>query len=154
MTCAETQLKMVLLMGIREEELVQCLISMDTGAPLQDVVTCCRSYEAARNTASAIQSSPSQLCAISAYKKGKRRDKAASSLQQAPSGQRGKPPAVEATQPCQCCSHRHVPGLCHAADGTCNNCRRKGHWARTAKCPAKEAQCRACKKTGHYDKCC
>lgn len=154
MTCAETQLKMVLLMGIKDEELVQRLLSMDTGAPLKDVVTFCRSYEAARDTASAIQSSPSQLCAVSAYKKGKRRDKAASSPRQASSGQRGKPPTSEATHSCQCCSRQHEPGQCPAADGTCNNCGRKGHWARTAKCPAKDVQCRACKKEGHYDKYC
>ncbi|XP_050705813.1 uncharacterized protein LOC126991118 [Eriocheir sinensis] len=69
-TCAETQLKMVLLMGIREKELVQRLISMDTGAPLRDVVTCCRSYEAARNTASAIQSSPMLLPPARAWSDG------------------------------------------------------------------------------------
>ncbi|XP_045120473.1 uncharacterized protein LOC123509916 [Portunus trituberculatus] len=153
-TCAETQLKMVLLMGIREEELVQRLISMDSGAPLQDLVTCCRSYEAARNTASAIQSSPSQLFSISAYRRGKRRDKATSSLQQPPSEQRGKPAAVDVSQPCQCCSRRHSYGQCPAVDSTCSNCGRKGHWAKTARCPAKDTQCRACKKTGHYDKCC
>ncbi|XP_045105474.1 uncharacterized protein LOC123500985 [Portunus trituberculatus] len=145
---------MVLLMGIREEELVQRLISMDSGAPLQDLVTCCRSYEAARNTASAIQSSPSQLFSISAYRRGKRRDKAASSLQQPPSEQRGKPAAVDVSQPCQCCSRRHSYGQCPAVDSTCSNCGRKGHWAKTARCPAKDTQCRACKKTGHYDKCC
>lgn len=153
-TCAETQLKMVLLMGIRDEELVQRLLSLDTGAPLQDLVTLCRSYEAARNTASAIQSSPSQLCAISAYKKGKRHDKAASSPQQTPSGQRGKHPVAETTLTCQSCTRRHAPSQCPATDSTCNNCGRKGHWAKTAKCPAKETQCRVCKKTGHYDKCC
>ncbi|KAG0711208.1 hypothetical protein GWK47_021100 [Chionoecetes opilio] len=56
MTCAEIQLKMVLLMGVRDEELIQRLISLDTGASLQDVVTCCRSFEATRHTASAIYS--------------------------------------------------------------------------------------------------
>ncbi|KAG0718950.1 hypothetical protein GWK47_051498 [Chionoecetes opilio] len=39
MTCVEIQLKMVLLMGVRDEELIQCLISLDTGASLQDLVT-------------------------------------------------------------------------------------------------------------------
>ncbi|KAG0719861.1 hypothetical protein GWK47_049621 [Chionoecetes opilio] len=83
MTCAEIQLKMVLFMGVRDKELIQPLISLDTGASLHDVVTCCRSFEATRNAASAIHSSPSQLRATSTYKKGRRRDKtpqAASSI--------------------------------------------------------------------------
>ncbi|KAG0724288.1 hypothetical protein GWK47_040884 [Chionoecetes opilio] len=86
MTCAEIQLKMVLLMGVRDEELIQRLISLDTGASLQDVVTCCRSFEATRHTASAIYSSPSQLRAMSTYKKGRRHDKTPHSPQQPPSG--------------------------------------------------------------------
>ncbi|KAG0697957.1 hypothetical protein GWK47_026177 [Chionoecetes opilio] len=72
MTCAEIQLKMVFLMGVRDEELIQRLISLDTGASLLDVVTCCRSLEATCKTASAIHSSPSQLRAMSTYKKGRR----------------------------------------------------------------------------------
>lgn len=85
-SCAETQVKMVLIMIIREE-LIQRLISMDAGAPLLDLVTCCCSFKAARNTASTIQSLPSQLFSVSAYRRGKRRDKAASSIQHPPSGQ-------------------------------------------------------------------
>ncbi|KAG0715833.1 hypothetical protein GWK47_011033 [Chionoecetes opilio] len=90
MPCAEIQLKMVLLMGVRDEELIQRLISLDTGASLQDVVTCCRSYEATRHTASAIYSSPSQLRVTSTFKKGRRHDKTPHSPQQPSSGQRVK----------------------------------------------------------------
>ncbi|KAG0715202.1 hypothetical protein GWK47_001358 [Chionoecetes opilio] len=90
MTCAEIQLKMVLLMGVRDEELIQRLISLDTGASLQDVVTCCRSFEVTRHTASVIYSSPSQLRAMSTYKKGRRHDKTPHSPQLPPSGQRVK----------------------------------------------------------------
>ena len=60
---------MVILMGVRDQELVQRLISLDTAASLQEFVTCCRSFEAARTTASAIHASPSQLRIISSYKK-------------------------------------------------------------------------------------
>ncbi|KAK8374220.1 hypothetical protein O3P69_011974 [Scylla paramamosain] len=52
------------------------------------------------------------------------------------------------------CNSYHAPDQCPAADGTCNNCGRKGHWARTSSCPAKEVQCRSFKKTGHYDRRC
>ena len=68
-TCDETQLNMVMLMSVKEEEIVQRLISLNAGAPLQDVVTCCHSFEAARDTSSTIQSAPSQLCAIFTYKR-------------------------------------------------------------------------------------
>lgn len=57
--CAGTQLKMVLLMGIKDK-LVQHLISLDANASLQIFVMCCRSYEATRTTASAFHASPSQ----------------------------------------------------------------------------------------------
>ncbi|KAK7068227.1 hypothetical protein SK128_025383 [Halocaridina rubra] len=68
LTCAKTQIKMVVLMGFRDEKLIQRLISMDTRASLQVVVNCCHFYEATQSTASAIHSSPSHLCTISSYK--------------------------------------------------------------------------------------
>ncbi|KAG0709958.1 hypothetical protein GWK47_023771 [Chionoecetes opilio] len=84
-TCAEIQLKMVLLMGVRDEELIQRLISLDTGASLQEVVTV-RSLEATRQTASAIYSSPKQLRVMSTYKKRQAHDKTPHSPQQPTSG--------------------------------------------------------------------
>ena len=148
-TCAEIQLKMVLLMGVREEELVRRLISLDTGASLQDVVTCCRSFEATQTAASAIHSSPSQLCALSSYKKGKCRDKITHSSQQVSSAHCEKTSDGNSTSsayPCPFCAHQHGSGKCSTADGTCFNCGGKGHWAKTDKCPAKKAICRLCKK--------
>jgi len=68
-TCAEAQLKMILLMGVKDEELVQRLISLHADASLQEMVTCYRSFEATKDAASAIHSSPSQLCAVSSYKR-------------------------------------------------------------------------------------
>ena len=152
-TCAETQLKMVLLMGVRDEDLVQRLIALDSSATLQEFVTCCRSYEAARATASAIHSSPSQMCAVSAYKRQKRSEKTRPPQTNAPTTHRDKSPQ-HAAAPCQSCSRQHGQSRCPATDATCLNCGRKGHWAKTAKCPAKNVQCRYCTITGHYDKCC
>lgn len=160
LTCAEIQLKMVILMGLRDEELVQKLISMPAGASLQEVVTCCRSFEATRTAASAIHSSPSQVCQVSAYKQQKRRDKQPSSVHQPTSGQSEKTSSTTPPSPtsqdhhCKSCARRHAPGKCPATDSTCANCGRKGHWAKTDKCPARNTQCRYCKKQGHYDKCC
>ncbi|KAG0714186.1 hypothetical protein GWK47_014602 [Chionoecetes opilio] len=157
MTCTEIQLKIVLLMGVRDEELIQRLISLDTGASLQDVVTCCRSFEATCHTASVIYSSPSQLRVMSTYKKGRRHDKTPHSPQQPPSGQRVKTQHRTAVpspvHPCQSCARRHGP-KCPARAASCYNCGRQGHWAGTDKCPTKTAQCRLCTRTGHYDRFC
>lgn len=150
--CAETQIKMVILMGVRDEQLVQKLISLDSNASLQDVITCCRSYEATRATASAIHSSPSQMCAVSAYKKqqGREKHKKASN-----SGHRGTSPSQKSSgHQCPSCGRTHGPSQCPASASNCTNCGRKGHWAKRQKCPANTAQCRHCKRTGHFDKCC
>ena len=142
--CEETQLKMIILMGVRDEELVQKLISLDTTASLQDVVNTCRSYEAARKATSDIRSPGPRMYATSTYKKQKGYEKAAASISSS------KPP-----DPCQSCARLHASSAkCPAVDSTCKNCGRKGHWARTQKCPAATAQCRACSRIGHFDKCC
>ncbi|XP_068246810.1 uncharacterized protein [Palaemon carinicauda] len=59
--CEETQMKMIILIGIRDGELVQKLISLDATASLQEVVNTCHSYEAARSATSAIRAPTSQL---------------------------------------------------------------------------------------------
>ena len=143
-TCEETQLKMVILMGVRDEELVQKLISLDATASLQDVVNTCRSYEATRTAASAIRAPPSQLCATSTYKKQKGHKKTVASPQ--PS----KPAA-----PCQFCARQHSStDKCPATESNCRNCGHRGHFARTVKCPATTSQCQFCSRMGHYEKQC
>ncbi|XP_068229364.1 uncharacterized protein [Palaemon carinicauda] len=133
--CEDTQLKMIILMGIRDAELVQKLIALDAISPLQDFVTTCRSYEAGKTATSAICGLPSQLCAVSAYRRSKKSS--------------GKPAFL-----CQYCSRQHEPDKCPAANSTCKNCDRVGHWSRTLKCPASKVQCRHCHRIGHFDKCC
>ena len=145
-TCEETQLKMIILMGVRDEELTQRLISLDTTSSLRDVVATCRSYEAARSATSAIRAPPTQLCAISAYKKDKKNRRLDKALQ----SQQHSTPATF----CPSCARQHGSEKCPAANSTCGSCSRSGHWARTVKCPAKSVQCRLCGHTGHYDKCC
>lgn len=142
--CEETQLKMIILMGVRDEELTQKLISLDTTASLQDTVNACRSYEAARTATSAIRAPTSQLCAVSAYKKQKHRRK---------SGTSSSPQHQDAS--CQSCARKHGShDKCPAADSTCTNCGYKGHWAKAPRCPAIKVQCRHCDQQGHYDRCC
>ncbi|KAK7056542.1 hypothetical protein SK128_023809 [Halocaridina rubra] len=59
---------MMIQMGVRGKDLVQYLISLDAATSFHTYVTCCRPFEAARTTVSAIHTSPSQLCAVSEYK--------------------------------------------------------------------------------------
>lgn len=68
-TCVAVQLKMILSMGMYEEECVQRLVSLDTQASLDDIVTCCRTFESSRTTASAIFAAPSQVNVLSSYKR-------------------------------------------------------------------------------------
>ncbi|KAK4313087.1 hypothetical protein Pmani_015541 [Petrolisthes manimaculis] len=63
-TCEETQLKMVILMGVCDEELVQKLLSLDTTPSLQDIVNTCRAYEATRSATSAIRAPSYQINAV------------------------------------------------------------------------------------------
>ncbi|KAK4320506.1 hypothetical protein Pmani_008668 [Petrolisthes manimaculis] len=72
---------MVLLMGVKNEELVQRIISLNAGSTLQEFVNCCRAYEATKMTASVIHAMPSQLKAVSTYKKNQRHEKKAYSQQ-------------------------------------------------------------------------
>ncbi|KAK4310272.1 hypothetical protein Pmani_018151 [Petrolisthes manimaculis] len=145
-TCHETQMKMIILMGIRDDELVQRLISLDSTAYLADVVTICRSYEAAKCATSAIRAPQDQLRAVSAYKKGKKNKGHEKNLATKPS------PTIATF--CKCCAKQHGPNACPATQSTCTSCGRQGHWARTVQCPANQAQCRFCGHVGHYDKCC
>ncbi|XP_064121783.1 uncharacterized protein LOC135226273 [Macrobrachium nipponense] len=123
--CEETQLKMIILMGIRDADLVQKLIALDANSSLQDFITTCRSYEAAKTATSAICAPPNQLCAVSAYKRSKKSS--------------GKhPPSPKPSNPatwCQYCARQHDQDKCPAANSTCKSCDRVGHWSRTMKCP-------------------
>ncbi|KAK8381524.1 hypothetical protein O3P69_018541 [Scylla paramamosain] len=58
--CEETQLKSVILMGVRDDELIQRLISLDDKCSLQEMVMACRSYKAARCATSDIHAQPTQ----------------------------------------------------------------------------------------------
>ncbi|KAK4303511.1 hypothetical protein Pmani_024480 [Petrolisthes manimaculis] len=142
-TCEETQLKMVILMGVCDEELVQKLLSLDTTPSLQDIVNTCRAYEATRSATSAIRAPSSQINAVSTYKRNKQRDQS-SAIQQ----------SSASVAACWNCGHEHEKGKCSAADKFCSNCGRQGHFTKSPACPATNVQCHNCKRVGHYDRCC
>ncbi|XP_064116562.1 uncharacterized protein LOC135222404 [Macrobrachium nipponense] len=122
---------------------------LQPSSTLAEFVTCCRSYESTRATASAIASSPSQVNAVSTYKKNQRLQKRTS--HRSPDQRSHQSPNSDL---CQYCSRKHDSGQCPATGASCNNCGRTGHWPRTQKCPAKEAQCKTCQKQGHFEKMC
>lgn len=140
--CEETQLRQVILMGVKDEELVQRLTSLDSSSSLKDVLTICRSYEAARCATSAIRAPPTAVRAVSRYKKDKK-------SVPTPSPTTSTPGLF-----CNNCGKQHGTQVCPAAQSTCNSCDRKGHWSLTVRCPAKRVQCNVCGRLGHYDKCC
>ena len=143
--CEETQLKMIILMGVRDEELTQKLIALDTKASLATMVNECCSYEATRTATTAIRAPPSKLCAVSAYRKAKGRGSKGTTSQ--------PPPSKDAS--CPFCNKKHGSAdKCPATDSVCKNCGRKGHWGKTPKCPANKATCKHCGRVGHYNKCC
>ncbi|XP_064116655.1 uncharacterized protein K02A2.6-like [Macrobrachium nipponense] len=147
-SCTERQLQMVILMGVRDEELIQRLIPLQPSSTLAEFVTCCRSASTCA-TASAIASSPSQVNALSTYKKNQRLQKRTS--HRSPDQRSHQSPNSDL---CQYCSCKHDSGQCPATGASCNNCGRTGHWPRTQKCPAKETQCKTCQKQGHFEKMC
>ncbi|XP_068216653.1 uncharacterized protein [Palaemon carinicauda] len=136
---------MIIIMGVRDEELTQKLIALDTSASLATTVNECRSYEATRTATTAIRAPPSKLCAVSTYKKTKGHgSKGATSH-----------PNFNRDTSCLSCTKKHgSTEKCPAADSICGNCAGKGHWKKTSKCPANKATCRHCGRVGHYDRCC
>ncbi|ROT64584.1 hypothetical protein C7M84_017473 [Penaeus vannamei] len=143
-TCATTQLKMILLLGVREEEL----------ASLDDFVTCCRTFESSRAAASAIVAAPSQLNILSSYKRNQRRQKMTATTKHMPQRCQSPPLTKDSLASCRSCTRQHAVGHCPAKNSTCPNCGYKGHWHRTPRCPAKDSECTTCHKQGHFAKCC
>ncbi|KAK7078602.1 hypothetical protein SK128_000654 [Halocaridina rubra] len=139
---------MVVLMGIRDKELIQYLISIDSRALLQNVVNCCCLYEATQSTTSTNHSSPSQLCTISSYKRNKCQTKKDTSYWTSASGHRKEMPN---SHPTSVDPARFVDiDMAKGSATLMRACSHQGHWGNAIK----NAQCHFRSKTGHYDKCC
>ncbi|XP_066974188.1 uncharacterized protein [Macrobrachium rosenbergii] len=59
--CEQTKMKIIILMGIMDEELTEKLIALDTNASLQDIIDTCCTYEVTRKVTSAIVLRPLEL---------------------------------------------------------------------------------------------
>ena len=149
--CVDAQIKHAILVGIRSEELMKKLISMPSTATLQEVKVACVSYEAATNTTNELKGPHSSICAVSNYKKFKKKAIAkpgnlnSTHFQQKNSSTEHR---------CRNCGQQHDKGSCKAASNKCKNCARTGHYPYTAVCPAVSKECRKCHKYGHFDTCC
>lgn len=72
-TCYEMQIKQVIMMGVRDEQLIQELIPNIPTLSLDEIVQQCYAFEAARTTASVIASHEKTVCATSQYKANKKK---------------------------------------------------------------------------------
>ena len=144
-SCRESQIKAILTLGLRDEEMIRRVSELPNGSTLQQARALCETYESAVNTSSAIRTPGAQACAVSTYKKEKHQR----ARQDSPPPQGQHP-----TQPCTSCTQSHDEDKCPAANATCRNCGRRGHYTRTPTCPATSVQCRSCRRVGHYEKCC
>lgn len=63
-------MKHILVMGVRDEKLVQQLFSIDASCTLQEAVKRCQSYQATKSVTSAIWAPPTALRGVVKYKKG------------------------------------------------------------------------------------
>lgn len=140
-TCAAAQLKMILLMGMYEKELVQRLVSLDNHSSLDDFVTCCRSFESSRATASDIFAAPSQLILSSFDKRNQRRQMMTVTTKYTPQRCQSPPLIKDLSASCRSCTYQHAMGHCPAKDSTCPNYGYKAHWHCTPRCPAKDSMC-------------
>jgi len=143
--CEEAWIKHGILMGVRDEKLIQKLISMDASSTLQDAVTECCAYEAAKSTTSALRD-PAAVRAVSQYRKGKK----VASMTKASS----HTAAPSHKAPCSSCGKQHALQACPATNIVYRGCGRKGHWSHTTKCPASTAMCASCNRYGHFTKLC
>ncbi|ROT83295.1 hypothetical protein C7M84_023530 [Penaeus vannamei] len=71
-TCEETWLKHAVLLGVRDEETKQRLLELKADASLDEVLTTCRSREAATSTTQELRPLQPATRAVSAYKKKKK----------------------------------------------------------------------------------
>lgn len=118
--CEEVWMKHGRTMGVRDEKLVRPLLAMDSSFTLQDTLTECRTYEAARSAASAIQAPPAAFRGVSQYKQGKR----AAHMPKA-----HRPPTTPLPNAaCGSCGRHHGPWTCPAAESVCGGCGGKRHW--------------------------
>ena len=72
MQCEETQLKQVILMGVRDQERVKELIRTIATQTLYETVQQCYGFEAPRQATSAIVSPAKSICAMSRYQTKKK----------------------------------------------------------------------------------
>ena len=131
--CLETQIKHAVLIGVRDEEVKQRLLELKSDATLDQVITVCRSREAAEVTTQELRPSQPTARAVSAYKKQKHPNKHRNA-----NGKKTEPQVNKNR------SERQVNDRC----GRC------GYTHPKDKCPAIGEECRKCSKVGHFASCC
>ncbi|XP_047488109.1 uncharacterized protein LOC125038615 [Penaeus chinensis] len=117
---------------VQDEETKQRLLEMMSDATLEDVITVCRSREAAESTTQELRPLQPATRAVSVYKKKKRR--AARGNGEEPhrkaTNRTPKSPQPQPKELCDQCGYRsHVKKKCPASTSTCRTCGKVGHFA-------------------------
>ncbi|XP_047481642.1 uncharacterized protein LOC125034045 [Penaeus chinensis] len=139
--CIETQIKHPILIGVQDRETKQRLSEMKSDATLEDVITVCRSREAAESTTQELRPLQPATRAVSVYKQKKRR--AAMGNGEEPHRKAtNRTPKSQQPQPkelCEQCGYRsHVKKKCPASTSTCRTCGKVGHFASRCKSTKKK----------------
>lgn len=134
--CQEAWIKRVILSGVQNKELVQKIIGLNASSSLTDVVTLCRSYEAARSAASSCATSGTRSLPVQQTKAEARSvaflsTSSCGDCDKLPYGFKGYP----------------------ATEASCRGCGETGHWSHTERCSGRnDAQCNACGCYGYFEK--
>lgn len=149
--CSDEQMKHAILMGVRDQELVEKLTDMPRGT-LQEVVDKCKSFESTKKNADALRDTASTR-AVSQYKKNQKVAQKKKFSNDSPTKQ---DPARSKSddKSCFACGRSHLKGSCPAMNSTCGGCGNKGHWKGARKCPARTVECHSCNFIGHFDQYC
>ena len=134
--CVETQMKHAILIGVKDEEVKQRLLELKSDATLDQVITVCRSREAAEVTTQELRPSQPTARGVSAYKKQKNPKKHSNTNAK---GKKSEPQVNKNR------SERQV-------NDRCGRCGYSAH--PKDKCPAIGEECRKCSKVGHFASCC
>ncbi|ROT85619.1 hypothetical protein C7M84_010242 [Penaeus vannamei] len=149
-TCEETWLKHAVLLRVRDEETKQRLLELKADASLDEVLTTCRSREAATSTTQELRPLQPVTRAVSAYKKKKKQAARGHGQDSSAHADRSRSSAPSQALKCSGCGSRpHEKNKCPAVSVICHFCGKTGHFAKYCRsCTSKSKGPTQLKKQG------